>query len=716
MTRKSYRICGFDCAACASNAERHLNKHPKIEKAIIDFSQDKLHITFKEEEMEIEELLSTIKEVEEDEIEITENIKEKKENKIFNKDFYIMCGRILFTIAIALVAIFAFNSNDQYWVVFGLYLAALLVISYDVFWSVIHKIIHLKNPLDENLLIVMAATGAFIVASITRETHNFLEALLVVILFQIGQIIEDVATTKSKQSISSAVELRVERANLVKGEDIVTVSPEELEIGDVVLVSTGDLIPTDAEVIEGSAQIDTSSLTGEFVPVQSYLGLEVFSGCAIKEGTLKLKVIRKYENSAVAKVFELISNSGATKSKADEFVTKFAKWYTPIIFTVSVLVAIIGGAITSNWSDWVILGLKMLVVGCPCAVVISVPLAYFSAIGLASKNGIVVKGGNYLDRMLELKKFVTDKTGTLTKGNFVVTKVAPVGLEKDEFLEYLYAAESLSNHPVGMAICASLKTENNGSSSLNFTEFAGLGVSATYNKKTVLAGNKKLMIQNGVSVPEIEENGLVTYLAIEGKYAGYVVLNDEIKEESKELVESLRKVGVETYLLSGDKESNVLSVCEELNIKHHYSELMPEDKTSVLEEIMSDKKPTAFLGDGVNDAACIKRADVGLAMGALGSDIAVENADIIIMNDNPSKVYDAYRIAKSARRTSLFNIIFALLIKFSIEIVTLVTYLLGHGEVIPMWAAVLADTGLTVVLVINSFLLLYRKIGSNVVK
>lgn len=716
MIKKTYRICGFDCAACASNAEQHLNKHPKIEKAIIDFSQDKLHITYKDEELEIDDLLLTIKEVEEDEIEITENTKTKKENKIFNKDLFIMCGRILFTIAIALVAIFAFNSNDNYWIIFALYLAALLVISYDVLWHVIHKIIHLQNPLDEDLLIVMAATGAFIVASITKETHNFLEAILVVILFQVGQIIEDIATTKSKASISSAVELRVEKANLVDGDEVRTINPESLNVDDIVMVSTGELIPTDAVVLDGNALIDTSSLTGEFVPVKSFKGLEVFSGCLVKEGTLKLRVIRKYDNSAVAKVLELISNSGSTKSKADEFVTKFARWYTPIIFAISVLVAVIGGAITSNWSDWIILGLKMLVVGCPCAVVISVPLAYFSAIGLASKNGIVVKGGNYLDKLLELKRFVTDKTGTLTKGNFVVTKINPVGLTNDEFMEYLCAAESLSNHPIGVAICNSHNHENKASSAMNFVELAGLGVSATYKGKDLIAGNKKLLNQNNINVPENDENGVVTYLSIDGKYAGYVVLNDEIKEESKNLISSLKKQGIETYLLSGDKNGNTANVCKELGINNYYAELMPEDKITKLEEIMRDKKATAFLGDGVNDAACIKRADVGLAMGALGSDIAVENADIIIMNDNPNKVYEAYKIAKSARRTSIFNIVFALTIKFSIELLTLITYLLGHGEIVPMWAAVLADTGLTVVLVINSFLLLYRKINGDVVK
>lgn len=715
MTKKTYRICGFDCAACAANAERHLNKHEKIEKAIIDVSQDKLFVTYKEEEMTIDELLLSIKEVEEDEIEISENTANKQKTKIFNKDFYIMCGRILFTIIVALVALLAFNTDEYYWVAFGLYLAGLVVIVYDIFWRVIHKIIHLKNPISENLLIVMAAAGAFIIAVVTKETHNYLESLMVVTLFQIGQIIENIATTKSKQSISSAVELRVEKANLVVNDQIIEVSPEDLNIDDVVIVSAGELIPTDGEVIEGNALIDTSSLTGEFVPVQSFKGLEVFSGCIIKEGSLKLKVIRRYENSAVAKVFELISNSGASKSKADEFVTKFARFYTPIVFFVSVLVGVIGGAITKDWSNWIILGLKMLVVACPCAIVISVPLAYFSAIGLSSKNGIVVKGGNYLDRILELKKFVTDKTGTLTKGNFVITKIVPEGMEKEKFLDYLCSVESLSNHPVGKAISSS-RENNNRSLIVNFTEYAGLGVAGEYNDSLVIAGNKKFMIQNGISIPEIEENGVVTYLVIDEKYAGYVVLNDEIKEESKTLMESLKKQKIETYLLSGDKESNTSAVCKELGIDKYYAELMPSDKINILEEIMADKKPTAFLGDGVNDAACIKRADVGFAMGALGSDAAVENADIIIMNDDPNKVYDAYKIAKIARHTSLFNIIFALFIKFSIEIVALVTHLLGHGEIIPMWAAVLADTGLTVVLVINSFLLLYRKIDGNVVK
>lgn len=706
MIKKSYHITGFDCAHCALKSEKHLNKHPAINNAVIDFAKDKLFIEYKDKELTIDEILKSIAEVESDPIEIVDATKEKKRYKIFNKDFWYTLARVLIGVTIILVCSIALT-HEQFYIQLGLYAFGIVLLTYDVTWKVILHIVHKENPIDESLLITLCTVGAFIVAIIAHEPHFFMEALMVVTLYQVGKIIEGIATNKSKEAVARAVNLRIEHAaKLVDGE-IQEVSPEMLDVNDMIVVTAGEYIPVDAVVISGDGQVDTSSLTGEFVPVSAKEGTELYSGYLLKEGTLNLKVIRTYQNSAVSKIIDLISNSGAKKSKADEFVSRFAKWYTPIVFIVSLLVAIIGGAITNNWKDWVILGLKMMVVACPCAIVISVPLAYFAALGLASKNGIVFKGTNYIDELNRMEKLVTDKTGTLTKGVFEISKIVPIGVEQDFLLDVMSSVESLSNHPIGKTIA---KLKKSSVLSENFEELAGLGVCAEYKGDMVLIGNSKLLNEYEIEFEEVDENGVVVYCVYDGKYIGYLVISDEVRESSKELVSSLQNSGVDVVLLTGDKEHNTQKLCSELGIKKYYSSLLPDQKIECLEKELSNKYATGFIGDGINDAASIKRADIGFAMGAIGSDAAIESADVVIMNDEPMKVYDSIRIAKIARHTSIFNIIFALSVKIGVELAAIITSLLGKGELIPMWLAVLADTGLTVLMVINSLLILYRKI------
>ncbi len=706
MIKKSYHITGFDCAHCALKSEKHLNKHPAINNAVIDFAKDKLFIEYKDKELTIDEILKSIAEVESDPIEIVDATKEKKRYKIFNKDFWYTLARVLIGVTIILVCSIALT-HEQFYIQLGLYAFGIVLLTYDVTWKVILHIAHKENPIDESLLITLCTVGAFIVAIIAHEPHFFMEALMVVTLYQVGKIIEGIATNKSKEAVARAVNLRIEHAaKLVNGE-IQEVSPEMLDVNDMIVVTAGEYIPVDAVVISGDGQVDTSSLTGEFVPVSAKEGMELYSGYLLKEGTLNLKVIRTYQNSAVSKIIDLISNSGAKKSKADEFVSRFAKWYTPIVFIVSLLVAIIGGAITNNWKDWVILGLKMMVVACPCAIVISVPLAYFAALGLASKNGIVFKGTNYIDELNRMEKLVTDKTGTLTKGVFEISKIVPIGVKQDFLLDVMSSVESLSNHPIGKTIA---KLKKSSVLSENFEELAGLGVCAEYKGDMVLIGNSKLLNEYEIEFEEVDENGVVVYCVYDGKYIGYLVISDEVRESSKELVSSLQNSGVDVVLLTGDKEHNTQKLCSELGIKKYYSSLLPDQKIECLEKELSNKYATGFIGDGINDAASIKRADIGFAMGAIGSDAAIESADVVIMNDEPMKVYDSIRIAKIARHTSIFNIIFALSVKIGVELAAIITSLLGKGELIPMWLAVLADTGLTVLMVINSLLILYRKI------
>ncbi len=706
MIKKSYHITGFDCAHCALKSEKHLNKHPAINNAVIDFAKDKLFIEYKDKELTIDDILKSIAEVESDPIEIEDASKQKKRYKIFNKDFWYTLARVIIGVTIILVCSIALT-HEQFYLQLGLYAFGIVLLTYDVTWKVILHIIHKENPIDESLLITLCTLGAFIVAIIAHESHFFMEALMVVTLYQVGKIIEGIATNKSKEAVARAVNLRIEHAaRLVNGE-IQEVSPDMLNVNDVVVVTAGEYIPVDAVVISGEGQVDTSSLTGEFVPVSAKEDMELYSGYLLKEGTLNLRVIRTYQNSAVSKIIDLISNSGAKKSKADEFVSRFAKWYTPIVFIVSLLVAVIGGAITNNWKDWIILGLKMMVVACPCAIVISVPLAYFAALGLASKNGIVFKGTNYIDELNRMEKLVTDKTGTLTKGVFEISKIVPIGVKEDFLLDVMSSVESLSNHPIGKTIA---KLRKSSVLSENFEELAGLGVCATYNGDMVLIGNSKLLKEYEINFEEVDENGVVVYCVYDGKYIGYLVISDEVRESSKELVSSLQNSGVDVVLLTGDKEHNTQKLCNELGIKKYYSSLLPDQKIECLEKELSNKYATGFIGDGINDAASIKRADIGFAMGAIGSDAAIESADVVIMNDEPMKVYDSIRIAKIARHTSVFNIIFALSVKIGVELAAIITSLLGKGELIPMWLAVLADTGLTVLMVINSLLILYRKI------
>ena len=719
MIKKKYHISGFDCPNCAHKSETHLGKHEGIEYCHIDFSTNKMYLTFKDKELSVKEISSIIAEVESDPLDIHESSgKFEKETKIFTKEMWFLLGRIIFAVAVLLVNLIALpNVDNTGWIRFGLYTFATLVLIYDIFWRVLLHIRHLKNIIDHNLLITIAVGGATALAVIYlleepgshEGVHSAMEAMMVVGLFQVGQIIEKIATNRSKAAVMNAISLRVECANLLKNGEVVKVDPEELHIGDNVVISAGEMIPVDGQVISGSAYVDKSSLTGEFVPVLAdEENGEVLAGCLVKTGSITIKVMKKYEDSAVSKIIDLISNSGEKKSKADEFIAKFAKWYTPVIVLLAVLVLVIGGAITQEWRNWVVRGLEILVTGCPCAIVISVPLAYFAAIGLASKRGIVIKGANYLDQLNNVHKIVTDKTGTLTRGVFSIQKViVEEGVEEDELLHALYAAECLSTHPIAKAICHDVDVKTLAARQKDYKEIAGYGVQTTYHDKVIYAGSAKYMQDLGVELKGEEEKGTVVHCKKGDKYLGCIVLNDEIKEEAYDMVKLLHKEKMEVILLTGDKKENAEQIQTELGIDKVYSELTPEQKTELLQqEMSSSSKAITYVGDGINDAPSIILSDVGIAMGAIGSDIAVENADVVIMNDNPAKVYEAVKIARIARHTAIFNIVFALFVKLVVAILVVIPTLN-----IPMIVPVIADTGLTVVLVINSLLILYRKVG-----
>ncbi len=724
VNKKTYHISGFDCPNCAHKSETHLGKHEKVESCHIDFSTNKMYITYKDKELSVDEIKAVIAQVESDPLDIHElGVKKEKEQapKLFTASMWFLLARVLFAALVMVLNMTVIHQFDETgWIRFAIYTFATLLLSYDVMWRVILHIRHMRNVIDHNLLITIAIIGATVLSvlyitegTIEHGVHFAMEGMMVVGLFQVGQIVEKVATNRSKAAVMSAIQLRVEYANLLKDGEVSKVDPEELEIGDSVVVGAGEMIPVDGEVIDGSAYIDKSSLTGEFVPVLADKNdNEVLAGCLVKSGLVTLKVKKKYEDSAVAKIIELISNSGEKKSKADEFIAKFAKWYTPAIVLLALLVFLIGGLITKEWRTYVVSGLEILVTGCPCAIVISVPLAYFAAIGLASKNGIVIKGTNYMDEINNLNKIVTDKTGTLTQGIFKIQKVVTAeGVNEEELLNSLYAAECLSTHPIAKAICHDVNVKEIAALQSEYKEIAGKGVMTSYKGDYIYAGNLKFMEMTGVKVDKAEEQGTVVYCQKEGKYLGYIVLNDEVKKEAYDMVRLLHKEKMEVVLLTGDKNENALALKDELGIDRVYSELTPEQKTEILEnEMQGNHMNVGFVGDGINDAPSIMRADVGFAMGAIGSDIAVQNADVVIMNDNPAKVYESVKIARIARHTAIFNIVFALLVKAIVAILVVVLPVTINKQV-PMVVPVIADTGLTVVLVLNSLLILFRKVN-----
>ena len=715
MIKKVYDISGFDCASCAAKSENHLNKRSEILSCRIDFARNKLYLSFKNEELSIDQIKAIIQEVESDELEIVESdSKMMKGNPVITKDMIFIFIRVVIAAIIVLVTALVFEQYEdgitaaQYWIRFSLFLSAYLIAGYDIVIEIFKKIIKLRNPIDEHLLMLVAAGGAFVLASL--YTGDYVDGCIVLLLFQIGEIVEAIASNRSKNAIMNAVNIRVDMANRIKGDEIESVLPEEIQVGDVVIVKTGEVIPVDGVVLEGDGDVDTSSLTGEYKPVRCVEGSQIFSGCLLRSGKLTIRVTTPYESSTYVKVMQLITESGEKKSKADLFITIFARWYTPLVMIVAVLFGLIGGLVTHDFPEYIYRGLEFLVASCPCAIVISVPLAYFSSIGLASKNGIVIKGSAYIDKLVKIKKLVTDKTGTITHGTFAIKEVQPVNISSEDLLSTLRAIESLSNHPIAKAVCHGHNMKSIALEVKDFNEISGMGVMATYKGDKVIAGNKTLLEKYNIAFEEVQSTGTRIYIAINNEYKGYVILSDEVKETAQPMVDLLHQEGVSILLLTGDKEEIAKETCLRLGIDEWKAELLPEDKVHCLQETMDNTKGTiAYIGDGINDAASIKMSDVGFAMGGVGSDIAVENADVVIMNDDPAKVYDAIKIAKYGQYTAIFNVVFALVVKLAIMVISALGLLNGL-----MWVAVLADTGLTVLLVINSLLILYRKVNRKV--
>ena len=713
-----YHISGFDCPNCAAKVERFLNKEEYIQNATIDFTNERMYITYREEPLEVEKLKEVIKTVESDPLRI-EKIQQGRKSKqsIFDRETIFNLCRIGVSAIILLLTILLKVEEKNYVLSVILCGISIGICIYDIVWKLILNIIHLRNPVDMNLLLTMSSLGVFTL-SILIHCHildeggipiDAMDGAMVIILYQVGELFEHIATGKSKNAISNAIDLRADSANLITDNKVVEVKPETLKVGDKILVRIGEIVPADGVIIDGQGTLDTSSLTGEPMPVDALIGMNALSGSILRSGSITIQINKVFADSTISKILELVQSSGERKAKAEKFITRFARIYTPVVFAIGIIFAVISGIFTHNWSQSVFGGLAILVVACPCAIVISVPLAFFAGIGLASKRGVVVKGANYLDSLCKVGTVFIDKTGTLTYGDFKVDGYVTNGVSEAELKESIIAAESRSNHPIAKAICLHQNASSLALKQESYEEIAGLGVKTVYQNKTILAGNVDLLRNNGVEVQEVEVGGTAIYVAKDGKYIGYVVLKDAVRDKAKELVKKLNGIGIKVVLLSGDKESTVKEVADAVGIKEYHAKLLPQEKTKFVEKAIENRENgelIAFAGDGINDTPSIIRADVGFAMGGIGSDVAVENSDVVIMQDHPLKIYDSIQIAHKTRRVAVFNIVFSLLVK--VVVITLILLnLLGHAA---MTVAVLADTGLTVLMTLNSFLLIYRKI------
>ncbi len=634
------------------------------------------------------------------------------------KTIIILVARIAVSLTLALLGQFLFNENNfNLWVNLGVMALAYVIIAYDVLWEGVLSIVKEHQPFDEHLLMTVASLGAFALRFFGPDHNEFFEAVLVMLLYQVGEVFEDLAADKSREAITSALDLREEEARVIDGESTILKKPEELQIGDKVVIGAGEKVLCDALVISGSGSTDESSLTGEFLPIEKKEGDHVVSGTILKEGSLVISVEKEYKDSTIAKLLDLVEHSASKKSRATRFITRFARIYTPIVTGLALLVAVIpplflGIDNPSVWSGWIFTALEFLIVSCPCAIVISVPLAYFAGLGLASKKGVVVKGAEYFDKVNELKLVCFDKTGTLTEGKFAVTEVCSVGFDEKVFLEYLSAAESRSTHPIGKAILAYGGLKNKANEVTEYKEISGYGVSATYQGHALLAGKKELLEKNNVPVDANSSSGSIIYLAVDGAYGGYIVLNDSLRPSSKKMVDGLKKRGVKTMLLSGDKKENVQAVSMNLGLDECHGELLPAEKQDILKgEIAKNEGKVAFVGDGINDAPSIVLADIGIAMGGLGSDVAVRNADVVLMQDDPSRILTLIKVADKTKKRAIFNIVFSLTVKVGIMVASIIGTSTGLFE-IPLWVTVFGDSGVAMLAVLSSLLLSYSKVDS----
>ena len=615
--------------------------------------------------------------------------------------------RIIFTSVLLLLAwIVERNCNLPTWQMLAVYLIPYLLISYDVLGEAVEGIME-GNPFDENFLMSVATIGAFVVGFLPNGEPQFLEGVFVMLFFQVGELFEHYAEDKTRNSISDLMDIRPDTANVERNGEIIVVNPATVAVGEVVLVKPGEKIPLDGEVVEGSSSLNTVALTGESIPKDVTLGDAVVSGCVNISGLLKVKVSKTFSNSTASRILNLVEEASESKSKSESFIRRFARVYTPIVVISALFLAFIPPFFAASYGDalstWLYRALTFLIVSCPCALVISIPLSFFCGIGGAGHVGILIKGGNYMEALARAKTIVFDKTGTLTHGVFEVEAVHPNQLSEQELLHLAAHVEQYSNHPIAAALRNAHKGTSCECKIENTKEVAGQGIFAEINGKKVCVGNAKMMESIGATIATCEKcqhlKGTTIYVALDGEYAGHIVISDQIKADAAPAIAALKKAGIEkTVMLTGDRKEVAAFVAEQLSIDEHYSELMPADKVAYVERLLGEKPADgtlAFVGDGINDAPVLARADIGIAMGALGSDAAIEAADVVLMDDKPSKIAKAIGISRRTIGIARQNAVFAIGIKVAVLALSTV-------GVATMGMAVFADVGVMVLAVLNA--------------
>ncbi|RXJ90302.1 cadmium-translocating P-type ATPase [Arcobacter sp. CECT 8983] len=685
------KLQNLDCANCAGKIEKRLNELDELSNVRLNFSTSTLSF----EQNTSENLLDKIeKEIQNIEKEVVISRDEDKSQRTF---WQLLDKKLLVITLVSIVLTYiSYNYIQNEILQLAIYLLAYFLVGWDVL-SKAGKNLLSGKLFDEHFLMSIATIGAF-------GLGEYVEGIAVMIFYQVGEMFQAVAVNNSRDSINSLIDIKPEFANVKEGENVVQKSPDEVKIGDTILVKVGEKVPVDGVLLDSSCSFDTSAITGEFKPKTVKQDDQVLSGFINLSNATYVKVQSLYKDSTVAKIIEMIESASSKKAKAEKFITKFASRYTPIVVILAVMLAFIPPMFIEGalYSDWIERALVFLVISCPCALVVSIPLSFFSAIGAVSKRGVLVKGANYIEKLTEIENIIFDKTGTLTHGVFEVTKVKAFGIDEDELLKIAAYAESFSTHPIAKSIVSSYGKEIDSKAIGLHEELSGLGIKAQIDSKEVLIGNDRLLEKFGIKVDKnIEEELNVVFISIDSNFAGYIVVSDIIKVEAKEVIAELKNLGIEkTYMLTGDKKDVALNVANLLGIDEVKYELLPQDKLSNFEAIKKDtNKATAFVGDGINDAPTLANSDVGFAMGGVGSDIAVKSADVVILNDNIKSISDAIKIAKKTKLIVYQNIVFIMAIK--------VAFLaLGAGAMISMKEAIFADVGVALLAIFNSMRIL----------
>jgi heavy metal-(Cd/Co/Hg/Pb/Zn)-translocating P-type ATPase len=694
---KKYKLNNLDCAACASKIENGLSKLEEVKFVSVNFANATMTI----DTDNIEKVKTRIKALEPD-VEVQDIEKDKtlvSVNELAeNKGTIIKAVSALVLLVIGVIFEDKLHNTPFQLAEYAVYVTAYLIVGWNVIASAVKNIIR-GQFFDEQFLMSIATLGAFAI-------HQMPEAVAVMLFYVTGELFQDIAVGRSRKSIKSLLEIKPDYANLKSGAEVIRVSPEDVKIGDVIVVKPGEKIPLDGTILDGSSFVDTAALTGESVPRKVKEEDEVMAGMINQSGFLTVKVNKLFGESSVSKILELVENATSQKAETEKFITTFARYYTPIVVIGALLLAVVPPLLFSGqtFADWIYRALVVLVISCPCALVISIPLGYFGGVGLAARKGILVKGSNFLDALTQVTTVVFDKTGTLTKGEFKVSEVVTSnGISKEEILEYAAYAEANSNHPVAQSITVAYQAKIDMARITKTEEISGHGIKAIVDGKTILAGNDKMLHKENVEHSVCQVDGTVVHVTIDHVYAGYIIISDSLKDDAIQAIENLKAKNIQTVMLTGDNQYAAQAFAKKLGIDKYFYELLPEDKVKHIEQLIEENKggKVAFVGDGINDAPVIARADVGIAMGALGSDAAIETADVVLMTDSPSRVALATDVAKITRNIVWQNIYFAMGVK-------LIFIVLGVFGVATMWEAVFGDMGVALIAIFNALRILKK--------